>query len=312
MLLSNANSANSEPVVNKADAVAVVNGRYIAKANLEKLEKEVAERSHGQIFPKEKLIEELIQRELLVQDAEQKKLDKSAEVLAQLDSTKRTLLTQADVQDFTKANPVTDAEIKADYDIRGTEYKARPIEAVKEELRAYLQSKKVQAMVGNLRKQAKIEILVPLTNTVKPEIPAEQPVTLTTKTASGKRDVLSVPYNQLLPDEIPIVLINHNKTYDNQVLAACRAYYIGVLAQSIIENDSSIVNSINDFLNLNAYRRDSKIKMGLLTIAEFDNTEHLNSIEWNKKDLNWRSKQFRLCLDLDQEDSFLYNKFIQK
>lgn len=72
VLLSNANSASSEPVVNKADAVAVVNGRYIAKANLEKLEKEVAERSHGQIFPKEKLIEELIQRELLVQDAEQK------------------------------------------------------------------------------------------------------------------------------------------------------------------------------------------------------------------------------------------------
>ena len=312
MLLSNANSASSEPVVNKTDAVAVVNGHYIAKANLAKLEKEVAERSHGQIFSKEKLVEELIQRELLVQDAEQKKLDKSAEVLAQLDSTKRTLLTQADVQDFTKANPVTDAEIKADYDIRGTEYKARPIEAVKEELRAYLQSKKVQAMVENLRKQAKIEILAPLTNTVKSEIPAEQPVTLTTKTASSKRDVSSVPYNQLLPDEIPIVLINQTKAINNEVLAACGAYYAGVLAQSIIENDSSIVNSIGDYLHLNAYRRDSKIKMGLLTIAEFDNMHHLSSILWMKSDLNWRKKQFKLCLDFDQGDMFLYNKFIQK
>ncbi len=271
--LSNTNSASSEPVVNKADAIAVVNGHYIAKATLEKLEKEIAERSHGQVFPKEKLIEELIQRELLVQDAEQKHLEKSAEILAQLDSAKKTLLTQADVQDFIKANPVTDAEIKAEYDSKvagenGTEYKARhilvktedeakkivteldkggdfaklankysldgkeaqnggdlgwfapsqmvapfsealvklekgqytktpvktqfgwhiilredskaqtppPLDAVKEQLMPFLQRKKVQTMIENLRKQAKVEILVPLTDDVKPAPVAEQPV----------------------------------------------------------------------------------------------------------------------------------------
>ena len=272
--LSNTTSTSSEPVVNKADAIAVVNGHYIAKATLEKLEKEIAERSHGQVFPKEKLIEELIQRELLVQDAEQKHLENSAEILAQLDSAKKTLLTQADVQDFIKANPVTDAEIKAEYDSKvagenGTEYKARhilvktedeakkiiaeldkggdfaklanknsldgkeaqnggdlgwfapsqmvapfseavvklekgqytkapvktqfgwhiilredskaqtppPLEAVKEQLMPFLQRKKVQTMVENLRKQAKVEILVPLTDDVKPAAaPAAQPV----------------------------------------------------------------------------------------------------------------------------------------
>ncbi|MCX7081805.1 MAG: peptidylprolyl isomerase [Methylococcales bacterium] len=271
---SNTNSTSSEPVVNKADAIAVVNGHYIAKATLEKLEKEIAERSHGQVFPKEKLIEELIQRELLVQDAEQKHLENSAEILAQLDSAKKTLLTQADVQDFIKSNPVTDAEIKAEYDSKvagenGTEYKARhilvktedeakkiiaeldkggdfaklanknsldgkeaqnggdlgwfapsqmvapfseavvklekgqytkapvktqfgwhiilredskaqtppPLEAVKEQLLPFLQRKKVQTMVENLRKQAKVEILVPLTDDVKPAAaPAAQPV----------------------------------------------------------------------------------------------------------------------------------------
>jgi len=268
--LPNTNSASSEPVVNKADAVAVVNGHYIAKATLEKLEKEIAERSHGQVFPKEKLIEELIQRELLVQDAEQKHLENSPDILAQLDSAKKTLLTQADVQDFIKANPVTDAELKAEYDSKvagenGIEYKARhilvktedeakkiiaeldkggdfaklanknsldgkdsqnggdlgwfsagqmvapfseavaklekaqytktpvktqfgyhvilredsraqtppPLEAVKEQLTPYLQRKKVQAFVENLRKQAKVEILVPLTDDLKP---AEAPV----------------------------------------------------------------------------------------------------------------------------------------
>jgi peptidyl-prolyl cis-trans isomerase C len=262
---SKTNAVSSEAVVNKADAVAVVNGHYIAKSTLEKLEKEIAERSHGQVFPKEKLIEELIQRELLVQDAEQKHLENSAEILAQLESAKKTLLTQADVQDFIKANPVTDAELKAEYDSKvagdnGIEYKARhilvktedeakkiiaelekggdfvklanknsldgkeaqnggdlgwfapgqmvapfseavvklekgqythapvktqfgwhiilredskaqtppPLEAVKEQLLPYLQRKKVQGFVENLRKQAKVEILVPLTDDVKP------------------------------------------------------------------------------------------------------------------------------------------------
>ena len=266
-------STNAEPVVNKADAIAEVNGHYIAKATLDKLEKEIAERSHGQVFPKEKLIEELIQRELLVQDAEQKHLENSPEILAQLESAKKTLLTQADVQDFIKANPITDAEIKAEYDSKvagenGTEYKARhilvktedeakkiiaeldkggdfaklanknsldgketqnggdlgwfsagqmvapfseavvklekgqytktpvqtqfgfhiilredsraqtppPLEAVKEQLMPYLQRKKVQTFVENLRKQAKVEILVPLTDEAKPAAPAAQPV----------------------------------------------------------------------------------------------------------------------------------------
>jgi|GEM_PF-19867 len=262
-------STTATPTIAKSDAVAVVNGEYIAKSTLADLEKEVAERGHGQTFPKDKLIEELIQRELLVQDAIQKQLDKSAEVIAQLDSAKKTLLTQAVVQNFIKANPVTDAEIKAEYDSKvsgenGTEYKARhilvktedeakkliaeldkggdfaklanknsldakesqnggdlgwfvasqmvapfseaivklekgkytktpvktqfgyhvilredsraqtppPLESVKEQLLPYLQRKKVQTMVETLRKQAKVELLVPLTDE-QPKAPAE-------------------------------------------------------------------------------------------------------------------------------------------
>ncbi|MDO9424322.1 MAG: peptidylprolyl isomerase [Methylobacter sp.] len=263
--------------IDKADAIAVVNGQYIAKSTLEALEKEIAERSHGQVFPKEKLIEELIQRELLVQDATQKQLDKSPELAAQLEAAKKALLTQANLQNFIKANPVTDAEIKAEYDSKiaaekGTEFKARhilvkteaeakkliaelnkgadfaklankhsldakesqnggdlgwfsaaqmvapfseataalekgkytkepvktqfgfhvilkedsraltppPLEAVKEQLMPFLQRKKVQDMIETLRKQAKVEILVPLTDEQpKAEAapaPAEQPV----------------------------------------------------------------------------------------------------------------------------------------
>jgi peptidyl-prolyl cis-trans isomerase C len=266
----NGNSTAAIPVVEKADAVASVNGQYIAKSSLTELEKEISERSHGQTFPKEKLIEELIQRELLVQDALQKQLDKSPEVLTQLEVARKTLLTQADLQNYLKANPVTDAEIKAEYDSKvssekGTEYKARhilvktekeakalitdldkgaefaklankhsldakesqnggdlgwfspgqmvkpfsdavaelekgkytkkpvqtqfgwhvilredsraqtppPFDSVKEQLKPFLQRKKVQTMLESLRKQAKVEVLVPLDE--KPKADAATP-----------------------------------------------------------------------------------------------------------------------------------------
>jgi peptidyl-prolyl cis-trans isomerase C len=257
---TDASSAPVTTLVKKEDAVASVNGKYISKAQLENLEKEIAMRAHGATFPKEKLVEELIQRELLVQDALQKQLDKSPEYLEQLEEAKKSILTQTSLKNFFKTNPVTDAEIKAEYDSKivaetGTEYKARhilvktedeakkiiaeldkggdfaklankhsidakesqnggdlgwfvadqmvkpfseavaklekgkytkvpvqtqfgwhvilredsraqtppPLEAVKDQLTPYLQRQKFQKMIEGMRQQAKVEILVPLT-----------------------------------------------------------------------------------------------------------------------------------------------------
>ncbi|MDD2761681.1 MAG: peptidylprolyl isomerase [Methylomonas sp.] len=124
-------TAVTAPTVSKEDAVASVNGVYISKKTLETLEKEITERSQGQSFPKEQLLEELIQRELLIQQALQKGLDKSPEVIERMATVKNSLLSQAALQDYLKANPVTDAEIKAEYDSKmanmGEEYKARHI-----------------------------------------------------------------------------------------------------------------------------------------------------------------------------------------
>jgi peptidyl-prolyl cis-trans isomerase C len=122
---------SATPVVKKEDAVASVNGTYISKKTLDTLEKEISERSQGQTFPQQQLLEELIQRELLIQQALQKHLDKSPEVQERLTTVKNSLLSQAALQDYLKANPVTDAEIKAEYDSKmanmGSEYKARHI-----------------------------------------------------------------------------------------------------------------------------------------------------------------------------------------
>ena len=124
---------SSAPAVKKEDAVASVNGQYISKQTLAELEKDINQRSQGQApaYPKEKLVDELVQREILVQDAIQKKLDKTPEVVAQLEAARKAILTQASLQGFLKANPISDADIKAEYDKQvggsGTEYKASHI-----------------------------------------------------------------------------------------------------------------------------------------------------------------------------------------
>jgi len=133
----NANNATA-PSIQKEDAAAVVNGQYISKSALTTLTKEVSERARGQKIPKEKLIDELIKRELLVQEAQSKHLDQTPETQERLAMMRNSLLSQLAVEDYIKANPVTDADLKAEYDKQigntagGTEYKARHI-LVKEE-----------------------------------------------------------------------------------------------------------------------------------------------------------------------------------
>jgi len=125
----------SAPAIKEADAAVRVNGEYISKAALETLKKDITARSRGQQqdIPQDKLIDELIKRELLIQDAKKKKLDQSAEVAAQLVEMKKALLTQVAVQDYMKSHPVSDADLKAEYDKQignkggGTEFKARHI-----------------------------------------------------------------------------------------------------------------------------------------------------------------------------------------
>lgn len=128
----NANNIAS-PTIQKEDAVAVVNGEYISKYALETLTSEVNERTRGQNIPQEKLIDELVRRKLLVQQAESKKLDQLPETEQRLVMMKNALLSQLAIEDFIKSHPVSDADLKAEYNkqigdtVGGTEYKARHI-----------------------------------------------------------------------------------------------------------------------------------------------------------------------------------------
>ncbi len=76
--------------------------------------------------------EELIRREVLSQEAGKKGLDKKADVQAQMDMARQAILIRAYLQDYVRANPVSDADLKKEYDaIKGRigdkEYKPRHV-----------------------------------------------------------------------------------------------------------------------------------------------------------------------------------------
>ncbi len=76
--------------------------------------------------------EELIRRQLIVQEAKKSGLDKRADVAKQLEAAYQNQIVRAYVQEYAKKNPVTDAALKAEYDrvkaqMGNTEYKARHV-----------------------------------------------------------------------------------------------------------------------------------------------------------------------------------------
>lgn len=129
---NNSNSSSPASAVKKEDAVAVVNGHYISKQALEDLKNQIAKRAPGQSIPEKQLLEELIRRELIVEKATQEGLDKTPEFQAKMNEIRTSLLTQLYLQNYLKKHPVTEDELKAEYDAMigqqgGTEFKARHI-----------------------------------------------------------------------------------------------------------------------------------------------------------------------------------------
>jgi peptidyl-prolyl cis-trans isomerase C len=82
--------------------------------------------------------EELISREVLSQAAKKKGLDKDPTIAAQMDMARQAVLIRAYFDDYVKANPISDASLKANYDqfvaqMGDKEYKARHILVDKED-----------------------------------------------------------------------------------------------------------------------------------------------------------------------------------
>jgi len=100
--------------------------------------------------------EELIRRELLLQEAKKAGLDKKPDIAAQAEAARQAFFVRAYVQEYVKKNPISDEQLKAQYEtiktqLGNTEYKARHI-LVKDEADA-------KAIIDNLKKGAKFEEL---------------------------------------------------------------------------------------------------------------------------------------------------------
>ena len=140
-----------------AQNIAVVNGKPVPsarlnalKAQIEKSGRPVTDDMLGQIK------DEIIAREIFMQEARKRGLDASEEYKNQLELARQTILIRELFADFQKKNPVTDAEIQAEYDKfvaanGGKEYRARHILVETED--------QAKALIAEIKKGGKFEEL---------------------------------------------------------------------------------------------------------------------------------------------------------
>lgn len=116
-----------------AQSVAKVNGVSIAKPLADAIVNEQkAKGASDNAELRAAVKEELVRREVLVQEAKKKGLDKKPEVSAQMELARQSVLIRAFLQNYVQSNPVTDAQLKQEYDaikaqMSGNEYHARHI-----------------------------------------------------------------------------------------------------------------------------------------------------------------------------------------
>ncbi len=141
-----------------AGTIATVNGVAIPNNKAELFIKEVTARGQQKDTPelRAKVKDELIKNEVVYQDAVKKGLDKNPEVLAQLEMLKQRVVIGAFINNYVKANPISDSELRKEYDkikvtFASKEYKARHILVATEA--------EAKAVIADLKKGKKFDDL---------------------------------------------------------------------------------------------------------------------------------------------------------
>ncbi|MCB4365238.1 peptidylprolyl isomerase [Hydrogenophaga taeniospiralis] len=138
-----------------AQNVAVVNGKAVPTARVEALAQQVA--ASGRPVDdtvRAQLKEEVVLREIFVQEAQKRGIAATPEYKTQMELARQTILIRALFADYQKKNPVSDAEVQAEYDKfaaanGGKEYRARHILVEKED--------EAKAIIASLKGGAKFE-----------------------------------------------------------------------------------------------------------------------------------------------------------
>jgi peptidyl-prolyl cis-trans isomerase C len=145
-----------------AQNLAVVNGKPIPKAQADQIVAQLVKSGQKDSPELEQAVrDQLIEREILLQEADRRGLTKDPEVQAQIDRQRQQVLIAAVAQEYFKANPPTDEELHARYDeilknMPAKEYKAHHILVEKEsEAKAIIARLKAGVPFEELAKQSK-------------------------------------------------------------------------------------------------------------------------------------------------------------
>jgi peptidyl-prolyl cis-trans isomerase C len=145
-----------------AQNLAVVNGKAIPSSRVDVMVKQLSTQGQQDTPQLRAMIkEELVNREILIQEADKLGLGNTADVKNQVEIARQSIVIRALVADFLKKNPVKDADIKAEYDkfkaqAGDKEYRARHILVEKEDdAKAIITKLKGGAKFEDLAKQSK-------------------------------------------------------------------------------------------------------------------------------------------------------------
>jgi peptidyl-prolyl cis-trans isomerase C len=145
-----------------AQNLAVVNGKPVPSSRADAMIKQMSAQGQQDTPQLRSMVkEELINREILMQEADRLGLSQSPEVKSQLEMARQAIVIRALVADYVKKNPVSEADMKAEYDkykaqAGDKEYHARHILVEKEDdAKAIIAKLKSGAKFEDLAKQSK-------------------------------------------------------------------------------------------------------------------------------------------------------------
>ena len=121
-----------------AGNVAIVNGKAVPRSRVEVLLQQATRGGQPKTPELEAQVkDEIVLREMFMQEAEKLGLARTADYKAQMELARQSIMIRELFNDYSKKNPVTDEEIKAEYEKAkaqqgGTEYHARHILVEKE------------------------------------------------------------------------------------------------------------------------------------------------------------------------------------
>lgn len=140
-----------------AQNVAIVNGKAIPTARLDALAQQMAKAGRPVTAEMQgPLREEVIAREIFMQEAQKLGLDSTDDFRTQMELVRQQVLIRELISDYQKKHPVTDADAKAEYDKfaaanSGKEYKASHILVEKEA--------DAKAIIASLKKGGKFDAI---------------------------------------------------------------------------------------------------------------------------------------------------------